>query len=126
MTISKRSRVALITTILAGFAVWLGLREYRCKLRGDAFGSLIAPLKADAALDLRVGASKADLDRFFSKHNIPYGIQNSQAFGTLRMEACAPLGCFKYTAFVGVRVQLNEAGDVAELPKVFGMYQNCF
>jgi hypothetical protein len=123
---SKRYRVALIATAVVACAGWIGLREYRCKLRGNAFANLVARLKTDAAEDLKVGASKADIDRFFSKYKMPYGVQDSQAFGTLRTEGCAPFGCFKDTSFVGVRVEPDEAGNVKEAPKVFGMYQDCF
>jgi hypothetical protein len=124
--VSKRHRIALVVTVIVACVAWIGVREYRCKLRGDAFANLVARLKTDAAEQLKVGASKADLDRFFLDHKIPYKIQESQAFGTLRTEACAPLGCFKDTAFIGVRVSLDEAGTVTESPKVFGMYQDCF
>jgi hypothetical protein len=126
MTRSKRYRAALITTVVVACVGWIGLREYRCKLRGDAFANLVARLKSDAAEDLKGGASKADLDRFFSDHKMPYGVQDSQAFGMLRTQGCAPFGCFKDTSFIGVRVKLDEAGNVREPPKVFGMYQDCF
>ena len=125
MTGSKRYQIALITAAVIACVVWIGLREYRCKLRGNAFANTIARLKSDAAEELKIGAGRADLDRFFSEHKIPYGFQGSQAFGTLRMEGCAPLGCFKDTAFIGVRVELDETGAVIEPPKVFGMYQDC-
>jgi hypothetical protein len=126
VTKSKRHRVALIVIAVVVFVAWLGIREYRCKLRGEAFADLVARLKIDAGKDIKVGAGKADLERFFSEHKIPYGFQSSQAFGVLRPPACAPLGCFKDTAFIGVQVQLDEAGSVKEPPKVFGMYQDCF
>jgi hypothetical protein len=126
MTRSKRYRAAVIATAVIAFAGWIGFREYRCRLRGDAFANLIARLKSDAAENLKVGAPKADLDRFFSDHKIPYEVQGSQAFGTLRTQGCAPFGCFKDTAFIGVRVELDETGKVKEPPKVFGMYQDCF
>jgi hypothetical protein len=126
MTGSKRYRVALIAAAVIAFAGWIGLREYRCKLRGHAFANTIAGLKSDVAQELKVGASKADLDRFFSQHKIHYGFQDSQAFGTLRTEGCAPLGCFKDTALIGIRVDLDDRGNVKEPPKVFGTYQDCF
>jgi hypothetical protein len=125
MTRSGRHRVAIILTVVFVLTVLLGIKEYRCKLRGDAFNSLIVHLKSDAADDLKVGTNKAGLERFFSDHKIPYSFQGSQAFGVLRPPACAPLGCFKDTAFIGVQVEIDEAGSVKEPPKVFGMYQDC-
>jgi hypothetical protein len=126
MTPSKRYVLALLAAAFLAFAVWIGIREYRCKLRGNAFANTIARLKSDAAEELRVGTGKADLERFFSEHKIPYEFQDSQAFGTLRTEGCAPLGCFNDTSFIGVRVDLDDAGNVKQPPKVFGMYQDCF
>jgi hypothetical protein len=125
MTRSRRRRIAIILTVVVVLAVLLGIKEYRCKLRGDAFTNLVAHLKSDAANDLKVGTSKSGLERFFSDHKVPYGFQGSQAFGVLRPPACAPLGCFKDTAFIGVQVELDESGSVKEPPKVFGMYQDC-
>jgi hypothetical protein len=126
MTGSKRNRIALVAIAVVAFLVWIGAREYRCKLRGDAFAKLVASLKTDAAKDLKVGASKTDLDQFFAGHKIPYRFQDSQAFGTLRTPGCAPLGCFKDSAFIAVQVELDDAGFVKQPPKVFGMYQDCF
>src|SRR5579871_2205690 len=102
MTRSGRHRVAIILSIVVALVVLLGIKEYRCKLRRNAFNNLIAHLKSDAANDLKVGTGKADLERFFSDNKIPYGFQGSQALGVLRPPACAPLGCFKDTAFIGV------------------------
>ena len=126
MTGSNRYRIALAAAAVVACVGGIAYREYRCKQRGNAFANTVAQLKSDAAEKLKVGASKADLDRFFSEYKIPYGFQDSQAFGTLRMEGCAPLGCFKDTAFIGVRVELDDAGNVKEPPRVIDMYQDCF
>jgi len=119
----KRHRVAVIV-VMAGLAL-LGLREYHCKLRGAAFGHQVESLKRDAAEELKIGANKTDVARFFAEHKIPFAILESEAYGSLRTSGCAPLGCFTNAAFIGVRVKLDETGAVTEVPKVFGMYQDC-
>ncbi len=121
----KRHRVALATILVIAGAGWLGVREYRCKLRGAAFVQQVENIKRDAAKDLSVGTNKTDVLRFFSEHNIPFKILDSEGFGALRMEGCSPLGCGTNTAFIGVRLKVDEAGTVTETPRVFGMYQDC-
>jgi len=119
----KRHRVAVIV-VVAGLAL-LGLKEYRCKLRGAAFARQVESLKRDAAKELKIGSNKNDVARFFTEHKIPFAILESEAYGSLRTPGCAPLGCGTDAAFIGVRVKLDEAGTVTEVPKVFGMYQDC-
>jgi hypothetical protein len=119
----KRHRVAAIV-VVAGLALF-GLKEYRCKLRGAAFARQVESLKRDAAEELKIGANKNDVTRFFTEHKIPFAILESEAYGSLRTPGCAPLGCGTDAAFIGVRVQLDGAGTVTEAPRVFGMYQDC-
>jgi hypothetical protein len=119
---TKRHWVALATIVVIA---WLGVREYRCKLRGTAFAQQVESIKRDAAKDLRVGTNKTEVARFFSEHNIPFKMLDSQAFGALRMEGCSPFGCGTNTAVIGVRLEVDGAGTVTETPRVFGMYQDC-
>jgi len=118
----KQHRVAVV--VIAGLVLF-GLREYRCKLRGGAFVRQVESLKRDAAKELKIGAHKSDVARFFAEHKIPFAILESEAYGSLRTSGCAPLGCGTNAAFIGVRVKLDETGTVTEVPKVFGMYQDC-
>ena len=123
MNFLKRHRVAVIV-VVAGLAL-LALKEYRCMLRGAAFARQGESLKRDAAKELKIGSNKNDVARFFTEHKIPFAILESEAYGSLRTPGCAPLGCGTDAAFIGVRVKLDEAGTVTEVPKVFGMYQDC-
>jgi hypothetical protein len=109
--------------VVASLALF-GVREYGCKLRREAFARRIESLKRDAAEELKIGASKNDVARFFTEHKIPFAILESEAYGSLRIPACAPLGCFGDSAFIGISVKLDDAGTVTEVPKVFGMYQD--
>jgi hypothetical protein len=123
MTIKERR--LLVAVILIAGAGWFGVREYRCKVRGAAFGLQVETIKRDAAKELRVGTNKAEVARFFAARNIPFAMLETEAFGTLRMSGCAPLGCGTDRAFIGVQVKFDAAGTVTEAPKVFGMYQDC-
>jgi hypothetical protein len=121
----KRHRVTVaLIAVIAGVGL-LGLREYRCKMRGAAFARQVENLKRDASVELKVGTNKSDVARFFAEHKIPFAIRESEAYGSLRAPGCAPFGCFTDAAFIGVRVELDGAGTVTEAPKVFGMYQDC-
>jgi hypothetical protein len=121
----KQHRVAVtVIVVIAGLSLF-GLREYRCKLRGEAFARQIESLKRDAAEELKIGTNKTDLARFFAEHKFPFAILESEAYGSLRTSGCAPLGCATDAAFIGVRVKLDGGGTVTEAPKVFGMYQDC-
>jgi hypothetical protein len=124
MAIRHRFALAAIATIAV--LSWFGLREYRCKLRGAAFARRVESIKRDAAQEIKVGANQAEVARFFAEHNIPFAMQESEAFGALRMPGCAPLSCGTDRAFIGVNVKLDGAGEVIEAPRVFGMYQDCF
>jgi len=121
----KQHRVAVaVMVVIAGVGLF-GLREYRCKIRGEAFARQVENLKRDAAEELKVGTNRSDVARFFAEHKIPFAILESEAYGSLRPPGCAPFGCFRDAGFIGVRVQLDGAGTVTEAPKVFGMYQDC-
>jgi hypothetical protein len=126
MTIVKGRRwVAAAVVILIAGTGWFGVREYRCKVRGAAFTRQVETIKRDAALELRVGTNKAEVARFFAVHSIPFAVLETEAYGSLRMLGCAPLGCGTDRAFIGVRVEFDAAGTVTGPPKVFGMYQDC-
>ena len=121
----KQHRVVIAALVVIAGVSWLGLREYHCKLRGAAFAQEVEGIKRDAAEELKSGTSKTEVIRFFAKHNIPFAMLESEAFGSMRTSGCAPLGCGTDRAFIGVHVKLDESGRVTEAPKVFGMYQDC-
>ena len=62
---TKRHWVALVTIVVIA---WLGVREYRCKLRGTAFAQQLESIKRDAAKDLRVGTNKTEVGAVPSRH----------------------------------------------------------
>ncbi|HVH69863.1 MAG TPA: hypothetical protein VNB49_01975 [Candidatus Dormibacteraeota bacterium] len=118
--------MAIFIVILAvGGASWFGLKRIRCTRRSAAFTRQIESIKRDARAQLKVGANKADVARFFVEHGIPFDISESQATGTLRTSGCAPLGCGTDSAIIGVRVKLNGTGAVTDEPTVVGMYTDC-
>ena len=90
-----------------------------------AFTRQVDKIKRDAAEKLKIGTNKTEVARFFPEHNIPFAMLKSEAFGSLRTSGCAPLGCGTNRAFIGVQVKLDGAGTVTEVPRVFGMYQDC-
>jgi hypothetical protein len=122
----KRHRVALAAIAAIAVVSWFGFREYRCKLRGAVFARQVENIQRDAAKELKVGANKTEMARFFAEHNIPFSMQESKAFGSLRTSGCAPFGCGTNVAFILVVVNLDETGTVAEAPRVNGMYKDCF
>lgn len=86
-------------------------RDYRhieCQHRNEAFDKRIAAIKQDAHEQLKVGAKKADVTRFFATHGIPFEVAGSEATGTLyTIGGCAPLGCGTDRALIGVRVKVD-------------------
>src|SRR5579871_2021135 len=106
------------------------LRRIRCQQRGAAFARQIETLKHDAREELKVGADKVAVARFFADHNIPYTVSTAgttEAIGTLSTTGCAPmLACGTDSAIVGVRVKVNAEGVVNGEAKVFDLYTDCF
>jgi hypothetical protein len=119
--------VAAITVILG--ASWFGLKRYRshidCKQRGAAFERRVKSIEQDAHEKLRIGTQKDEVSRFFSEHDIPFEIIQSEAIGTMYTSGCAPFGCGADSALIGVRVKLDSAGAVAEEAKVVALYTDC-
>lgn len=124
----KRNRVALVfvAVAVAAGSIWFGFREQGCKQRGAAFAQQVERIQRDAIKELKVGSNKAAVARFFAEHNIPFAFRESEAFGALRTSGCAPLGCGTDVGFIGVKVELNAAHTVTDVPRVYGMYQDCF
>jgi hypothetical protein len=125
MTVVKGRRLLIAVVILAAGAGWFGVREHRCNVRGTAFARQVENLKRDAVEEMRVGVNKAKVTRFFTDHNVPFEMFETEAYGSLRTSGCAPLGCGTDRGFISVQVKFDAAGEVAEVPKVVGMYQDC-
>jgi hypothetical protein len=103
--------------VIMGFS-WLGFTKYRCSQRNAALGRQVESIKHDAQETLKIGSRKADLDRFFAAHGIPFSIVESQAFGSIQTTGCAPFGCSSDAAFITIRVKLDELGSVKQEPTV--------
>jgi hypothetical protein len=125
MTIVKGRRFLVAVVILIAGASWFGAREYRCYVRGVAFARQLETIKRDAAEVVTVGKNKGGVTRFFTVHNIPFKMLETEAYGSLPTPGCAPLGCGTDRGFISVQVKFDAAGTVTEAPKVVGMYQDC-
>jgi hypothetical protein len=128
----RRRKVAIVAGLVASAGVcWFALRQYNCQQRNAAFGRQIETLKQDARTQIKLGATKSDVARFFTEHSIPFSIVGSEVFGTpeaigtLSSSGCAPFGCGSDAGVISLHVKLNEAGAVIEEPKVVGLYTNC-
>lgn len=121
----KARRFVLAVFVFVAVLGWVGMREYRCKVRGAVFARQVDSIKRDAAREIRIGASKAEVGLFFKKHEIPFEMIESEAYGSLRTVGCAPFGCGTDRGFIGVDVKLDAKGTVSEAPRVVGMYQDC-
>jgi hypothetical protein len=124
MSTIKR-RWLLVAVVLIAGAIWFGVREYRCKLRGATLARQVETIKQDAAKELRIGTDKAGVARFFTSHSISFSILGAEAYGALQTSGCAPFGCGTDIAFISVQAKLDAADAVAEAPKVTGMYKDC-
>jgi hypothetical protein len=116
--------LCLAVAVIAG-AIWLERRHLDCKRRSAAFVKQVEDIRRDAREELKVGANKADVARFYQEHGIHFFVSNSEATGTLLTSGCSPLGCGTDEALIGVRVKLNEQGTVIEEPQVVDLYENC-
>ena|SRR5215472_5304063 len=120
--------------VVAGMG-WLGLKQYRrhidCKRRNEAFERRIDSIRQDAHNQLKVGAKKDDVARFYSEHEIPFQVvsfkdSGFEAIGTLyTIGGCAPFGCGTDDALIGVRVRVDADGTVIGEPEVVHMYTTC-
>jgi hypothetical protein len=95
-----------------------------CKERDAALTRRIESIKRDAHEQLRVGAKKTDISQFFTEHDMAFYIEESEAFGTLHTNGCAPPHCGD-GVLIGVRVKLDLADSVTEEPTVETLYVDC-
>ncbi len=99
--------------------------ESGCNVRGAAFARQVETIKREAAEELTIGTNKRVVSRFFTVHNIPFTMLETEAYGAVRTSGCAPFGCGTDRGFISVQVKFDAAGTVTDVPKVFGMYQDC-
>jgi hypothetical protein len=123
--VNKHIVTAVVAIVFITGGGWFGFKRYRCQHRSAAFRRRIENIRADAHEQLKIGTARPEVSRFFSEHNIPFEIVNSEAYGTLQTTGCAPIGCGTDEAIIGVRVQLDATGSVTNEPKVVDMYTNC-
>jgi uncharacterized membrane-anchored protein len=116
--------VVMILAITAG-AIWLERRHLACERRSKAFSQQVEDIRRGAREEIKVGAGKTDVARFFEKRGIRVFVTNSEATGTLITSGCSPFGCGTDEALIGVRVKLSTQGIVTEEPQVVDLYTNC-
>jgi hypothetical protein len=85
----------------------------------------VEDIRRDAREELKIGAGKADVARFYEKRGIHFLVTDSEATGTLFTSGCSPFGCGTDEALIGVRVKVNGQGSVTEEPQVVDLYTNC-
>jgi hypothetical protein len=141
--------VTITTAILLLVPVcWLAFKRYRvaedqrqnnviregaeklrsCTLRGVTYEQRIKQIEADAERELKVGATKAEVEQFYVTHKIPFRFESSGSMliGTLdTLGGCPPLGCGTSNALIGVRVKVDADGTVIKPADVVAMYTDC-
>ncbi|MBZ5491200.1 MAG: hypothetical protein LAO76_09745 [Acidobacteriia bacterium] len=120
---------AVLTSISVLIVCWLitGCR-YRstvCKQRGVAYQARVKSLERAALEQLKIGTKKEDVVRFFAENKFPITFDRSSATGTIYTTGCSPTGCGTDEALIGLRVNLDKAGNVKSKPVVVGIYTNC-
>jgi hypothetical protein len=120
---------AFIALIVVVALCWIGLTLHRrsiaCKQRRLALIQRLETLKRDVHDTLKTGTKKDDVLRFFAERNIHQTVERDAVWGSIRTSGCAPVGCASDAFFIGVRVDLDEAGTVKSEPTVSGIYTDC-
>jgi hypothetical protein len=132
---ASRWGITITSTIVVAGVGWLGIRQHRkdvdCRQRAEAFERRVDSIKQDALKELKVGAKKDDVARFYAGHNIPFTVVflkdvGFEAIGNLdTVGGCAPFGCGTSHAVIGVRVKVDAEGTVAGEPEVVDLYTDC-
>jgi hypothetical protein len=113
--------VALLCALMTGCRY----RSTACKQRGVAYNARVESLERAALEQLKIGTKKENVVRFFAENKFPLSFDKSGATGTIYTTGCSPFGCGTDEALIGIRVDLDEAGNVKSKPVVVGFYTNC-
>jgi hypothetical protein len=123
---AKRAFFAgMAVTLLCGLMTGCRYRSTACKQRGVAYQARVKSLERAALGQLKIGTKKEDVIRFFAENKFPITFDRSSATGTIYTLGCSPNGCGTDEALIGLRVDLDEAGNVKSKPVVVGIYTNC-
>jgi hypothetical protein len=123
---AKRAVFAgMAVTLLCGLMTGCRYRSTACKQRGAAYQVRVKSLEQAALEHLKIGTKKEDVVRFVAENKFPLSFDKSGATGTIYTTGCSPFGCGTDEALIGIRVDLDEAGNVKSKPVVVGMYTNC-
>lgn len=119
----------ILTALLGLTSLQLvGLHAFRsatCKQRGAAHAARVEKLKHDAHENLKVGTKKESVLKFFRENGLPVEFAEGEAVGTIHTTGCAPFGCGSDDALLGLRVKVDNDGNVIGEPVVGGLYTNC-
>ena len=125
-----------VAAVLAGSGC-AGMKLH-CQQRNADLGRRIESIKQDAHEQLKRGAKKADVARFYTQHKIPFEVVSwpfkdsesqvtgTEAIGTLYTSGgCPPFGCGSDRLLIGVRVRVDADGTVIGEPEVVSLYTDC-
>ena len=112
--------------------------KLHCQRRNADITRRIESITQDAHEQLKLGATKADVARFYAQHKIPFEVVSwpfkdgesevtgTEAIGTLYTNGgCPPFGCGSDRLLIGVRVRVDAGGTVIGKPEVVSMYTDC-
>src|SRR3984957_20490424 len=108
--------VCLVAAVVAG-AIWLERRHLACQRRGAACSRQVEQIRRGASEEIKLGASKADVELFYEQRGIQFEmieVACPVTFGTIFTTACSPFGCGTDEAFIVVQVKLSPEGVVIE------------
>lgn len=138
MKLKKRDRLVVqaILLVLVAAGCWFGISSYlqavRCREAKAAFVARVEKVTHDAHSQLSLGTKREDVVRFFAANGIPLQFDSmgdhQEAAGTLHVAAlpeCTRNGCMLGSAEIRVRVAVDNAGTVINLPFVFATGLNC-
>jgi hypothetical protein len=122
------SVVVVVAVAITAGAIWLERRHLACERRSAAFAQQVEDIRRGAAEELKIGAGRAEVTRFYEKRGIQFSVIKSEAAGTLYTPGssdCSTFFCGSDEALIGIRVKLSPQGAVAEAPQVVNLYTNC-
>ena len=118
----------LAMVVLAMPMVQISCYRYQsaaCKQRGADYAARVQKLRREAHEKLTIGTNKEAVIHFFAESGIPVSFVGGAATGTVTIEGCAPAGCGSDTAYLGLRVEVDDAGRVTGEPVIGAIYADC-